>query len=128
MDVLYVGIYCIQLRLALQPLPAAGTPLAVRSSDSSWINQESFPLISDERIEVIHAAMYALSEISQCPEGALAVVNANMKTLESTLELLTSPVVRLVTCIMLGHLALQRSTAMPVLGLRPSVLLVSLLK
>ncbi|KAJ7850571.1 armadillo-type protein [Mycena leptocephala] len=84
-------------------------------------------LLCDQPVEVIEAAMYALSLIGDWPDGAQAALEA--KTLDHVVELLQSPQsgVRQQTCWMVGRLAMHESTAMAILGLKPCPQLVGLL-
>ncbi|KAJ7844164.1 armadillo-type protein [Mycena leptocephala] len=75
-------------------------------------------LLRDQPVEVVEAAMYALSGIAFWPNGVQAALEA--KTLDHVAELLESPQsgVRKWTCWMVGSFARHESTAMAVLGLK----------
>lgn len=85
-------------------------------------------IISDEDSKVTENSLYALSSITQWPDGAQAALDAQM--LDYLAELLASPnpQVRRWTCRILGHLALQRSIAMAILSLDTCAPLLSLLR
>ncbi|KAJ7895721.1 armadillo-type protein [Mycena leptocephala] len=84
--------------------------------------------IHDQPVEVVEAAIYALSWIAFWPDGAQAVLEA--KTLDHVAELLQSPEaeVRKWTCWTVGSFARHESTAVAVLGLKPCPQLVGLLR
>ncbi|KAJ7057361.1 armadillo-type protein [Mycena amicta] len=85
-------------------------------------------LLRDQPVDVIEAAMYALSCIVSWQEGAVAASAA--KALDHVMELLQHPAseVRTLTCWTVGSIAATNSTSMAVLELNPCSQLVSLLR
>ncbi|KAJ7926258.1 armadillo-type protein [Mycena leptocephala] len=85
------------------------------------------PLLQDPDTSVIESALFALWVISEVPDGARAVVEA--QAVEHVSQLLHSShdKFRRWTCGMLGTLARHDSTIMAVLAIKPSIRLVSLL-
>ncbi|KAJ7753644.1 armadillo-type protein [Mycena maculata] len=85
-------------------------------------------LLRHKDAEIIHRATYALSEISQWPNGAQAAVDA--KVLDYIEELFTSSneMVQRWACTLVGDLASHVSIAPAVLTARPCIPLVSLLR
>ncbi|KAJ7826829.1 armadillo-type protein [Mycena leptocephala] len=83
--------------------------------------------IHDQPVEVIEAAIFALSWIGRWPNGAQAALEA--KTLDHVAELLESPQsgVRKWMCWTVGSFARHESTAVAVLALKPCPQLVGLL-
>ncbi|KAJ6481594.1 hypothetical protein DFH09DRAFT_1292356 [Mycena vulgaris] len=72
-------------------------------------------LLCDEDIVVVESAVHALSLLTNSPEGAQDVVDTNL--LGSIAKLLTSPSsdVQTWTCLLLEHLAAQKTTSAAVL-------------
>ncbi|KAJ7051427.1 armadillo-type protein [Mycena amicta] len=85
-------------------------------------------LLRDQPVEVIEAAMHALSQIVFWPDGVHAARAA--KTLDYLSELLQSPAsgVRKWTCWTVGRFSMHQSTSVAVLRLNPCPQLVSLLR
>ncbi|KAJ7161913.1 armadillo-type protein [Mycena crocata] len=85
-------------------------------------------LLRDPDILVVEGAIYALARFASDPNGAQAVVDANV--LNFVHELLKSPHsgVRRDACSMLGSLALYKSTVGAVLAVEPCASLVTLLR
>ncbi|KAJ6531046.1 armadillo-type protein [Mycena capillaripes] len=83
---------------------------------------------SDEDLEVIEWAMYALTRNAALSDGVQAIVNAKM--LDHALELLDSPspIVQECTYRLVGRLATHESTAPAVVDLKPCLWLVTLLR
>ncbi|KAJ6517124.1 hypothetical protein DFH09DRAFT_1195486, partial [Mycena vulgaris] len=73
-------------------------------------------LLCVEDLVVIESAVYALSLLTSSPEGAQDVVDANLSS-AIIAKLLTSPSseVQTRTCLILGHLAAQKTTSAAVL-------------
>ncbi|KAJ6517122.1 armadillo-type protein, partial [Mycena vulgaris] len=74
-------------------------------------------LLRVEDLVVVESAVYALSFLTNSPEGARDVVDAHLSGAIID-KLLTSPssVVQTRTCLMLGNLAAQKTTSTAVLG------------
>ncbi|KAJ7051423.1 armadillo-type protein [Mycena amicta] len=85
-------------------------------------------LLQDQPVEVIEAAMYALSQIVFWHEGAQAASAA--KALDHVMELLQHPASEVWrwTCWTVGTFAMHEATSMAVLGLNPCPQLVGLLR
>ncbi|KAJ7355699.1 hypothetical protein DFH08DRAFT_506146 [Mycena albidolilacea] len=82
-------------------------------------------LLCDEDSRAISGATYALSQIARWPDGAHAILTANV--LDHVLVLLESPspTVRICTCEMVARLGEHEITAPAVLEFQPSARLVS---
>ncbi|KAJ6545859.1 armadillo-type protein [Mycena vulgaris] len=74
-------------------------------------------LLRDEDTVVVESAVYALSLLTNLPEGAQDVMDTNFLGSISIAKLLTSPSsdVQTRTCLMLGHLAAQKTASAAVL-------------